>query len=81
MKKLIDWLKYSNNWMHLFSCLLIGIICGFVPAMLVGIGVEVKDKKWTGKFNWHDIGVDFIGAIIGTIIRYLIFTDIHRVLC
>lgn len=81
MEKLIAWLKKSNNWKHLFSCMTLGIICGFAPAMFMGIGVEYKDKQWSGKFNWRDVWVDFIGAVIGSLIRLIIFKDIYRVLC
>lgn len=81
MKKLIEWLKYSNNYKHLFSCMGVAIICGFVPAMFMGVGVEVKDSKWSGKFNWKDVWVDFIGAFIGTIIRFIFIQDWLRLLC
>lgn len=81
MKKIIEWLKYSNNWKHLVACLLISIVCGFIPAMLVGIAVEIKDKSWGGQFDWSDIRTDLLGACIGTIIRFIIFNDIHRILC
>lgn len=81
MKKLIEWLKYSNNYKHLFSCMGVAILCGFVPAMFMGIGVEVKDKQWSGKFNWRDVGVDLIGAVIGTLIRFAIMREWLRMLC
>lgn len=63
------WLTESNRQKHL----LYAIPCGFVGSILfvlgLALGMEFKDKKYGGKFDWLDIAATCIGGFIGQIIQ------------
>lgn len=74
MKKLWNWFKSSNRYLH-FG---LGIICGLPAndiycAVYGGLGVslalEFKDQLWGGKPDPIDAGLTFAGMMIGYFIR------------
>ena len=77
MNKLIKWFKTSNRWKHLLGGMLIGIgantwYCTLYAGVGVAAALEVKDKMWGGKWDWIDLSLTAIGAIIGQALRTLI---------
>lgn len=77
MNKLIKWFKTSNRWKHLLGGMLIGICANtWYCTLYAGVGVaaalELKDKMWGGKWDWIDLSLTSIGAVIGQALRTLI---------
>lgn len=84
MKKIINFLKESNRWLHLIGGALIALAVAFLSLMIlvafgaiiaipliaiqavvfVATALEVKDVQGGGRFDWTDIAVTIIGAIL-----------------
>ena len=78
MKKVIEWLSASNRWKHLAGGWLIGFGSdGWFCALYAGVGVaaalELKDKMWGGKWDWIDLALTVVGAVVGQLIRGLFY--------
>ena len=74
MKKVIEWLSAGNRWKHLVGGFLIGLGAdGWFCALYAGVGVaaalELKDKMWGGKWDWIDLALTVVGAVVGQLIR------------
>lgn len=73
MKKVIDWLKASNRWKHLVGGVLIGLCsdnwyCALYAGTGVAAALELKDRLWGGKWDWIDLSLTVIGAVVGHLI-------------
>ena len=69
MKKLWNWLKQSNRWQHLLIGAMIGLLFDnligtTICSTLVGISLEYKDKKYGGKWDWIDLTLTIVPAIV-----------------
>lgn len=91
MKKIINFLKESNRWLHLiggavaalavaFFSLMIFVAFGAIIAIpliaiqavsFIAVALEMKDVQGGGKFDWTDIEVTIIGAILIPICCFL----------
>lgn len=74
MKKIISWLKESHRLTHIGGGVVIGLLSDDnYCAALAGIGVasslELKDKLWSGKFDWVDWSLTLGGVFVGRLIR------------
>lgn len=72
--KVIEWLKASNRWKHLVGGLLIGLgadswYCACYTGVGVGAALELKDVLWGGSWDWIDLGLTAVGAVVGHSIR------------
>lgn len=70
MKKILAWLKASNRWKHIVGGIIIGMGAdGWYCALYAGVGVaaamEFKDKLWGGRWDWVDLSLTVVGAVIG----------------
>lgn len=77
MKKLIDWLKGSNRYKHLLGGLILGLISLDIYSMVMlsfctGAALEYKDKAYGNKWDWLDLSVTMVGAIISYFIKTLL---------
>ncbi len=77
---ILDWLKSSNRWRHLAGGFLIGSFsdsyyCSLYASTLSAACLEYKDKAHGGKWDWVDFGLTVAGAIVGQIIRVLIWSN------
>ncbi len=78
--KILDWLKSSNRWKHIVGGAVIGAFsgsdyCALYASALSAASLEYKDKVYGGKWDWVDFGLTIAGAIIGRIIRVLIWSN------
>lgn len=69
MKKFLNWFKESNRWKHLVISIMIGaliddIISTTICATLVGVALEYKDKSYGGKWDWWDLVLTIVPAIV-----------------
>ena len=84
MKKIINFLKESNRWLHLIVGALAALAVAFLSLMIlvafgaiitipliaiqsvsfIAVALEMKDVQGGGKFDWTDIAVTIIGAIL-----------------
>ena len=84
MKKIINFLKESNRWLHLIGGALAALAVAFLSLMIliafgaiiaipliaiqavsfIAVALEVKDVQAGSKFDWTDIAVTIIGAIL-----------------
>lgn len=84
MKKIINFLKESNRWLHLIGGALAALGVAFLSLMIliafgaiiaipliaiqavsfIAVALEVKDVQAGSKFDWTDIAVTIIGAIL-----------------
>ena len=84
MKKIINFLKESNRWLHLIGGALAALGVAFLSLMilvtfgatiaipliailavsLIAVALEIKDVQGGGKFDWTDLSVTIIGAIL-----------------
>ena len=76
MGKVIDWFKQSNRWKHLISGILVGIgggsfYGGVYAGVMVAAALEFKDWAHGSMWDWLDLGITVVGALIGAAI-YLI---------
>ena len=87
MKKIINFLKESNRWLHLIGGALAALAVAFLSQMilvafgatiaipliailaisLIAVALEIKDVQGGGKFDWTDLAVTIIGAILSLI--------------
>jgi hypothetical protein len=84
MKKIINFLKEPNKWLHLIGGPLAALVVAFLSLMIlvafgaiiaipliaiqavsfIAVVLEMKDVQGGGKFDWKDIAVTIIGAIL-----------------
>lgn len=83
MKKIINFLKESNRWLHLIGGALDALAVAFLSLMIlvafaiiaipliaiqavsfIAVALEMKDVQGGGNFDWTDIAVTIIGAIL-----------------
>ena len=69
MKKIWNWLKESNRWQHLLISIMIGLLFDnligtAICATLVGVSLEYKDKAYGGKWDWWDLCLTIVPALI-----------------
>lgn len=77
MKKLINWLKGSNRYRHLIGGFILGLISLDVYSMVMlsfctGAALEYKDKMYGNKWDWLDLSVTMVGAILSYCIKTLL---------
>jgi drug/metabolite transporter superfamily protein YnfA len=70
MKKIIDWFKDSNRWLHFIGGFLVGAgSSSTYCAAYAGIGVagalEFKDKQHGDSWDWIDFGITVAGVAVG----------------
>lgn len=85
MKNFMSWIKESNRPKHLAVGLLIGLLFGFVTAVVAGASVEYKDWKHAGAkggrfgylkgngFDYLDLAATSLGGLIGGAIHYILW--------
>lgn len=77
MNKVINWLKESNRYKHLIGGIILGLIALDVYSMVMlsfctGAALEYKDKVHGNKWDWIDLSVTMIGAIISYYLKTLL---------
>lgn len=74
IKKLYNWLKESNRWVHLLGGFLIGfgansIYCAAYTGLGIASTLELKDHMWGGEWDWTDWTLTVVGVAIGQATR------------
>jgi hypothetical protein len=69
MKKLWNWLKESNRWQHIAISIMIGLLFNnliytAICATMVGVALEYKDKAYGGKWDWIDLTLTIVPALV-----------------
>lgn len=67
----MNWLTESNRLQHFLlaiPCALVGTIL-FVAGLAVGM--EFKDHRYGGKFDWLDVAATMIGGLIGQVLQII----------
>lgn len=69
MKKLWNWLKESNRWQHILISVMIGLLFNnligtAICALLVASALEYKDKTYGGKWDWIDLTLTIVPALV-----------------
>lgn len=77
MKKLWNWLKESNRLEHIVLSVVIGLLFSnliytAICAIMVGIALEYKDKAYGGKWDWIDLTLTIVPALIINGIKMLV---------
>lgn len=77
MKKIINWFKESNRYLHILCGIPVGMLCNDLYCTeLVALGVsgslEYKDKAHGGKWDWIDFIFTDIAINLGYCLRRLI---------
>lgn len=72
MKKIINWLKYSNRWKHLLYGMLVSLIAGIEFTCGVAAGMEYKDNLYGNRWDWIDFSLTIAGGLIGYVTRSFI---------
>lgn len=77
MKKVIEWFKQSNRWKHFAGGGVIGLCadttyCAAYASAIAGASMEYKDRAHGGKWDWIDLGLTIVGAVLGRIIRIVV---------
>ena len=77
MKKIWNWLKQSNRWQHLLIGIMIGLLFDnligtSICALLVASALEYKDKAYGGKWDWVDLTLTIVPALVVNGIKVLI---------
>lgn len=74
---MFDWLKESNRMKHFLYGIPTGLLLTILFTAGIATGMEFKDKKWGGKWDWKDWAATMLGGFIGQLIQllfiYLIF--------
>ena len=75
--KSYDWMKESNRWLHVLISIVIGVaITGFmntcITAITLGCALEYKDKCYEGKWDWIDLSLTIIPALVANIIKMMV---------
>ena len=70
IKTALAWLRASNRSKHLLGGILIGIFaggwwCALYAATLTAAAMEYKDKAHGGRWDWADLGLTVLGAVLG----------------
>ena len=68
MKKLWNWLRTSHRLEHIILSVMIGLLFDNIGtaicATLVGISLEYKDKAYGGKWDWVDLTLTIVPALV-----------------
>ena len=69
MKKIWNWLRTSHRLEHIILSVVIGLIFNnliytAICATLVGISLEYKDKAYGGKWDWIDLTLTIVPALV-----------------
>ena len=77
MKKIWNWLKQSNRWQHLLIGIMIGLLFDnligtSICVLLVASALEYKDKAYGGKWDWVDLTLTIVPALVVNGIKVLI---------
>lgn len=68
----MSWITESNRQKHLLYAIPAAFIGTILFAAGLGIGMELKDKLWGGKWDWLDLIATILGGIIGQILQVLL---------
>ena len=66
----LAWLRESNRSRHLAGGILIGIFagswwCTLYAGTLTAAAMEYKDKAHGGRWDWTDLALTVLGAVLG----------------
>lgn len=67
------WFIESNRWKHFLYAIPCGLLFTFFFAAGLGVGMEFKDKRWGGKWDWLDLLCTCAGGLVGQALQLLIF--------
>lgn len=60
-----------------------GIVCAFIGTILCaigfGIGQNIEEREWLGKFDWYGFLCMMVGATIGQTLQFLILARIFNI--
>lgn len=70
--KVFNWLKQSNRLKHLLYAIPAAFIGTILFSTGLAFGMEFKDKKYGGKFDWLDIAATMIGGLIGQVLQLIV---------
>lgn len=64
----------KTRWQHFGYAIPIGLVFTILCVLGVASGMEFKDKKWGGKWDWSDWTCTMLGGVAGQVIQlYIIF--------
>lgn len=64
----------KTRWQHFGYAIPIGLVFTILCVLGVASGMEFKDKKWGGKWDWSDWTCTMLGGAAGQVIQlYIIF--------
>ena len=76
MKRIIEWFKESNRWMHVAGCAVLSLIFGWQAGVGAALTTEAKDvqaAKSIGAWDWYDFLSNVVGTTVGGLLHWLIF--------
>lgn len=78
MKKFIEWFSASIRWRYYVGGCLIGFgfddwYCALYAGLGIAAALELKNKRWGGKWDWDNLWLTAIGAVTGQLIRCAIW--------
>lgn len=69
MVKGLKWFIESNRWKHFLFAIPIGFLLTSLCTLGIASGMEFKDQRWGGKWDWLDWICTVTGGIIGNLIQ------------
>ena len=75
----MSWITKSNRMKHFIFAIPCGFLLTILFAFGLGLGMEFKDKRWGGKFDYLDLLATTLGGLVGQVFQlvliYLIFKN------
>lgn len=62
----------KTRWQHFGYAIPIGLVFTILCVLGVASGMEFKDKKWGGKWDWSDWTCTMLGGAVGQAIQIII---------
>lgn len=69
----MSWIMKSNRIKHFIYAIPVGTILTILCVLGLAFGMEFKDQKYTGTWDWLDIAATMLGGLVGQLITVLIY--------